>query len=321
MISRKKLEEQLKRINFHYTGWGRSEVNELTNVLMSDEELEECVNGYYEAGFALLVATKERVLLIDKKPLGYLTVEDMRFDMINEMDLHHRLVGAQIRIASGSKTLFFTSLNQNRLRRLLHYVQARMVQIKKDASDHQQEQKQHLEEMNEQLRLYLMAAHKQQFVDQAHAIQAGHMYGQPAQQTWQYEAIPVAAQHLQMPEPQPHRPVATDNGNSQPATPFEQVAAAAFEQQTEPPIRQDTRMTPEPAAARDRSPVPQMPMAHILTEIPKYSHEALEQVAQIVTTPQQVGLAAARRVVPIISAYTRLPLMSRRRRYGPSEQT
>lgn len=321
MISRKKLEEQLKRINFHYTGWGRSEVNELTNVLMSDEEIEECVNGYYEAGFALLVATKERVLLIDKKPLGYLTVEDLRFDMINELDLHHRLIGAQIRIASGSKTLFFTSLNQTRLRRLLHYVQARMVQIKKDAADHQQEQRQHLEEMNEQLRLYLMAAHKQQFVDQAQAIQAGHMYGQPAQQTWQYEAVPVAAQYRQMPAGMAQQPDIDDSSaQAQPTTPFEQVAAAAFEQQT----GEAQSEIPAPKATgtvRATSPSPHLPKAHILTEIPKYSQQALEQAAQIVTTPQQVGLAAARRVVPIISAYTRLPLMSRRRRYGTNQGT
>jgi hypothetical protein len=319
MISRKKLDEQLKRINFHSNGWGRTEISELTNILMSDEELEECVNGYYEAGFALLVATKERVLLVDKKPLGYLTVEDMRFDMINELDLHHRLIGAQIRIASGSKTLFFTSLNQARLRRLLNYVQTRMAKIKKDASDHQQEQRQHLEEMNEQLRLYLMAAHKQQFVDQAQQIQTGHMFGQPAAQTWQYEAIPVALQYSQqaLAQPPPQASPTTAGGTAA-ATPFEQAAVAAFDHQTgqsEPPMNQ---ARPEPQTAAE--PSPQLPMAHILTEIPKYSHAALEQAAQIVTTPQQVGLAAARRVVPIISAYTRLPLMSRRRRYGTSQE-
>jgi hypothetical protein len=310
MISRKSLEEQLKRINIHYHGWGRTEVAELTNILMTDEEIEECVNGYYEAGFALLVATKERVLLVDKKPLGYLTVEDLRFDMINELDLHHRLIGAQIRIASGSKTLLFTSLNQARLRRLLHYVQSRMIQIKKDASEHQQTQKQHLEEMNEQLRLYLMAAHKQQFLDQANAIQQGHMYGQPAPQTQTYQ-YPVAMQLPQMmatsPQPMP--------ANTAPATPFEQVAAAAFDQQEAPTASAGAEQPTQVSGS-----VPQRPMAHILTEIPKYSQQAIEQAAQIVTTPQQVGLAAARRVVPIISAYTRLPLMSRRRRYGTSQE-
>jgi hypothetical protein len=32
-------------------------------------------------------------------------------------------------------------------------------------------------------------------------------------------------------------------------------------------------------------------------------------------TPQQLGIQAMKRVIPVISAYTRLPLISRQRRY------
>jgi len=271
MISFARLEEQLRRINFRYSGWGRSEVVELCNILMPDEEIEECVNGYYEAGFALLVATKDRVLLVDKKPLGYLTVHDMRFDMINELDLHHRLMGAQIRISAGNKTLLFTSLNQVRLRRLLNYVQARMTTIKKELEGHQTEQKQHLEEMNEQLRLYLLAAHKQQFIDQANAIN----HGVPAASN---TSVPVA---MTIPGSVPLPPV---QPNYQPQNSFEQLASAAFDAQQQTPV---TSGQAEPAG-------------QVTTET--------ETV-----TPQQMGLAGAQRVLPIISAYTRLPLMSQRR--------
>jgi hypothetical protein len=337
MISRKRLDEQLKKINFHYGGWGRSEVSELCKVLMPDEEIEECVNGYYEAGFALLVSTKDRVLLIDKKPLGYLTVQDMRFDMINELDLHRRLLGAQIRISAGAKTLLFTSMNQTRLSRLLNFVQNRMTQIKKDASEHQSAQKQHLEEMNEQLRLYLMAAHKQQYIDQANAIATGHVYGQPvapAQQlAYQQQQLP-APQHQNMErEGMASPPVFT---SSEARTPFEEAASNAFDQQVmqqpvesiestanergesgapanEPPVQPQQSDTSSSQASSGR------PMAHILNSVPKYSQQALGQAAQIVMTPQQIGLSAARRVVPIISAYTRLPLMSQRRRYRTSQ--
>jgi hypothetical protein len=306
MISRKKLNEQLKKINFHYDGWGRSEVHELCGVLMPDEEIEECVNGYYEAGFALLVATKERVLLIDKKPLGYLTVEDLRFDMINELDLHKRLMGAQIRISAGAKTLLFTSFNQTRLGRLLNYVQSRMMTIKKEASDHQNAQKMHLEEMNEQLRLYLMAAHKQQYIDQARAITSSHVYGQPTTPNQLYEQLPAAAT-----APAVAPPV---YGAERPTSPFEQAASVAFDERVlQAPV--EPAQEPVVAAAQTTEQTPQRPMAHILNTVPKYSQQALGQAAQIVMTPQQIGLAAARRVVPIISAYTRLPLMSQRRRY------
>ncbi len=87
MVSKKSVEAQLKRIHFNYLAWGKTEIQELPNIILPEEHILECVNGMYEGGFALLVATDMRVLLIDKKPLNYLTVEDLRFDMISEIDL------------------------------------------------------------------------------------------------------------------------------------------------------------------------------------------------------------------------------------------
>lgn len=273
MISRQRLEDQMKRINFHYKGWGRSEVDELCNILMPQEEIEECVNGYYEAGFGLLVATKDRVLLVDKKPLGYLSVHDMRFDMINELDLHHRYFGAQIRISAGNKVLLFTSLNQVRLRRLLHYVQARMTQIKRDMDGHQAEQKQHLETMNEQLKLYLMAAHNQQFTDFARAMQSG-----ATPPVW--TSVPAA-----MTVPVGQVPLPPVQQIEAPQNKFEQLASRAFD------------------SARFSAAV-----------TPANQPEPLTHSSNPGISPQQIGINAARRVVPVINAYTRLPLMSHRHR-------
>jgi hypothetical protein len=162
MVSAESVEKQLKRLKFNVHGWGRSEVRELHRIVMEGEEIYECVNGMYEGGFALLVATDSRVLLIDKKPLNYLTVEDLRFDMINELDYSHRLLGAHITISAGSKSLTFKSYNQPRLRKLITHVQHCMAESKKLQSSGQQDQKQHLEQINQQLQAYLIAQHQQQ---------------------------------------------------------------------------------------------------------------------------------------------------------------
>jgi hypothetical protein len=162
MVSEKSVHKQLKKLGFNYHGWGRGEVSELPNIILPDEEIFELVNGIYEGGFALLVATDVRVLLVDKKPLNYLTVEDLRFDMINEMDYSHRLLGAQISIATGNKTLRFRSYNQPRLRKLIGHVQHSMAEIKKKQSNHQEGQNKHLEQMNQQLQAYLVAQHQHQ---------------------------------------------------------------------------------------------------------------------------------------------------------------
>lgn len=161
MVDAKSVQAQLRRIKFNPNGWGRSEVKELPGILSPDEKIYECVNGTYEGGFALLVATDMRVLLVDKKPLNFLTVEDLRFDMINQMNYNHRLMGAYITIDTGLKTLRFTSWDQQRLRKLISHVQDRMSEIKRDAAEHQENQKHHLAAINQQLQSYLLAQHQQ----------------------------------------------------------------------------------------------------------------------------------------------------------------
>lgn len=236
MISKSTLDKQLKQIHFNGYGWGRTEVKELCNILMPSEEIDECVNGFYEAGFALLVATKDRLLLVDKKPLNYLVVEDMRFDMISEFDYNHRLIGADINVSAGTKTLRFTSWNKTRLRRLLSFVQFRMTEIKKLQQSHQQAQQTHLEQMNQQLQMFL-------------AIQQ-------------------------------------------------------YQQQQQYLVRQFPAFYPA------------LPPANVASH--GYAGQAQNGVDSRHVSPGELGVSAMKRVVPVISAYTRLPWMSERRRFQSS---
>ena len=162
MVSLKSVEQQLKSIKFNSKGWGKGEVKELPGVLMDEEQIFECVNGTYEGGFALLVGTNLRMLLIDSKPLKFLTVEDLRFDMINQIDYSHRLFGARINVSAGNKNLKFTSYNQKRLRKLINHIQHRMAEVKKEQTSSAETQQQHLEKINQQLQTYLLAQHEQQ---------------------------------------------------------------------------------------------------------------------------------------------------------------
>ncbi len=162
MVDKKEILRQLKLIKFNYQGWGRSEASELPDVILPEEEIFEAVNGIYDGGFALLVATDIRVLLIDKKPLHYLTVEDMRYDMISEIDYSHRLIGAEISISSGEKNLHFRSYNKPRLRKLIGHVQHKIAANKRKQFDHQDSQVSHLEQINFQLQAYLLSQQQYQ---------------------------------------------------------------------------------------------------------------------------------------------------------------
>lgn len=257
------LYKQLKKIDFNPHGWGRSEVGELCNILDPDEAVEQCVNGTYEAGFALLVATKHRVLLIDKKPLNYLTVEELRFDMINEFDYSHRLFGAHACISSGPKTLNFTSWDQKRLRALVNYVQGRMTEIKKIKHTQQETQQQHLEAMNQRLEEYLLRAHELYSQQRQLSALPAMQYAPPLQAQSGMATLPA---------------VVVPAAESFTSASFEQAAAASI---GAAPVRQNDDAT----TASDN-----------------------DNLDDRVLTPQQVGVAAIRRVIPMVTAYAGIPL-------------
>lgn len=130
MVSKQVIDQQLYRIGFNPLSWGRTEVRELCNVMMDDEEIIECVNGEYSNGFALLVATNHRVLLVDKKPFLYLTIEDLRFEQISDFNFRNRFLTANLTICTSNKTLQFTSYNKKRLRHLVSCVQQSVVALR-----------------------------------------------------------------------------------------------------------------------------------------------------------------------------------------------
>lgn len=130
MVSQEEVERQLNRIGCNYRLWGRSELAELKHILMESESIAHCVNGHYEGGFALLCATDHRVLLVDKKPMNYLNIGDIRFETITEFGYHNTFLNAAVRICTPTKTITFTSWNQHRLRTLLNYVQQRVIDIR-----------------------------------------------------------------------------------------------------------------------------------------------------------------------------------------------
>jgi hypothetical protein len=198
MVTKQAVEEQLKRIGCNFRFWGRAEVNELGRILMDDEIIAECVNGQYTNGFALLVATNHRVLLVDKKPLLYLTVEDVRFEMITEFSYNHRLLDATIKIFTTNKTLLFTSWNQHRLRRLLEYTQAHVLEMR---------QQQHLAQQ-------FQAAAAAQYA-QLHAAQTPAQFAVPA---------PNYTPNLAPPQEVPQQQFAPAATSEAPALPQPQTA-------------------------------------------------------------------------------------------------
>jgi hypothetical protein len=129
MVTLATVEQQLKTVGCNFRFWGRAELRELCEILLPGETIAQAVNGQYEAGFAMLVATDFRVLLIDKKP-KYLTLKDIRFDMITELDFSARMMNSTVRIYTPNKELRFTTPSPKRLRKLFTYTQHKVMEIR-----------------------------------------------------------------------------------------------------------------------------------------------------------------------------------------------
>ena len=129
MVEMSIINDQLKAIGADFHFWGKSEIRELRNILVPGEQIMHCMNGRYEGGFAVLCSTDRRLLLIDKK-LMFLTLEDVRYDMISEVDFNHSLLDATVHICTVNKKLRFTSLRGAELRKMTAYLQDRVMETR-----------------------------------------------------------------------------------------------------------------------------------------------------------------------------------------------
>lgn len=302
MVSQKYIDKQLKKVGFNPHGWGRGEIKELVNIILPDEEIYECVNGIYDGGFALLVATDIRVLLIDQKPMNYLTVEDLRFDMINEMDYSHRLFGARIVISSGNKTLKFLSYNQPRLRKLIGHVQHCMAEAKKKQTGHGESQVEHLQKINEQLQEYLLAQQAQQAKLQEQ-LQATLSRGNGK-----------TADDLVLPEPIQPSPELKDYLFAQSLLAQHQYQAASQPIQDNPAAAHYYKDSSQPEP--QQKPLPANAQDDTSQLVEEGRREVFGKHLLSVPMPSLAHLPNAKEVNPITIAYSKLPMALRNRQFG-----
>ncbi len=128
MVALDIVDAQLAKVGMRNRYFGRPEVRELCHIMAPGEVIQHAVNGQYEGGFAMLVATDRRILLIDKKP-WFLTMEDVRYDMVSEVDFYARLLDSSVTLVTVGKKLTFRGWRQERLRDMVRYIQQRVMDL------------------------------------------------------------------------------------------------------------------------------------------------------------------------------------------------
>jgi hypothetical protein len=138
MVHASIIEAKLSKLGIKISRWSRAEIRELEKILMDDEDITHVVPGRYFGGYAMLVATDRRLLMIDKRAF-FMNLEDMRFDMISEVDFSSRLFDSTITIFTLNKQHRFTSSKyKSHLRQLTAYIQQQVAQLRQQQYQPQQ---------------------------------------------------------------------------------------------------------------------------------------------------------------------------------------
>ena len=130
MVHISEIESRISQLGVRLSRWFRPELRELQHVLLDHEKIIAVAPGRYFGSFALLVATDQRLLLVDKRAF-FMNLEDIRYDMISETNFNSRIYDATVSIYTLNKQHCFTSIKYKRqLRDLCRYVQQRIMEIR-----------------------------------------------------------------------------------------------------------------------------------------------------------------------------------------------
>lgn len=106
MPSLEEIKSQIQNIDGFEAFLGRKEIKELPNILWHDERVDNIIQGTYNNGNGILVATNKRLVFVDKGLLFGLKVEDFPFDKISSIQYETGIIFGKLTIfTSGNKAV------------------------------------------------------------------------------------------------------------------------------------------------------------------------------------------------------------------------
>lgn len=100
------IQTQIKNLDGFETFLGRKEIKELPSILWDDENVENIIQGTYNNGNGILVATNRRLVFVDKGFLFGLKVEDFPYDKISSIQYETGILMGKLTIfTSGNKAI------------------------------------------------------------------------------------------------------------------------------------------------------------------------------------------------------------------------
>ncbi|HVY79313.1 MAG TPA: PH domain-containing protein [Solirubrobacterales bacterium] len=124
MPSLDEIRDQISHLDGTSRVLGRKEIKQLPNILWEDERVERIVQGVYNDGLGVLVATNKRLVFVDKGLFG-LRVEDFPYDKVSSIEYKTgALTGKITFFASGNKAEI-KQVSKGQCRGFAEFVRAR----------------------------------------------------------------------------------------------------------------------------------------------------------------------------------------------------
>ena len=120
------INEQLKNLDGVQKLFGKKEIKELPNILWEDEKLEKLVQGVYNNGQGILIATNKRLIFIDKGFFWGLKVEEFPYDKISSIQYETGMIFGKITIFASGNKAEIEQLFKDSCRSFCDYVRARI---------------------------------------------------------------------------------------------------------------------------------------------------------------------------------------------------
>jgi hypothetical protein len=127
------IREQIGNIDGASKFLGRKEIKQLPGILWEDERVEKLVQGSYNSGMGVLVATNKRLVFVDKG-IGKLKVEDFPYDKLTSIQYETGwTMGSITMFASGNKAEI-KNVAKDQCKNFADYVRARITAVSEHAS-------------------------------------------------------------------------------------------------------------------------------------------------------------------------------------------
>lgn len=120
------VKKQIKNLDGLESFLAHKEIKELPKILWEDEKIENLVQGFYNNGTGLLVATNHRLIFVDKGLLFGVKVEDFPYDRISSIQYETGLFLGEIDIFASGNRAEIKNIMKAKVRPFAEAVRARI---------------------------------------------------------------------------------------------------------------------------------------------------------------------------------------------------